>query len=170
MRLILSKASLAIAALAMLPTAALAATIYQRTFIESHGGSSCYGRDYGPEEWRKNPNLKIGNIAVSREAKTLSQANSSSRRFGVRLDISTRSGAEYAALGECRPAGKHFSCTLESDGGDFRLLRVGRHLKLETRRIEIEGLVNNLEITSQRRGPTRSFTLYHEAGAPCDPG
>lgn len=153
----------------VLPIAAQSATLYQRTFIEKYRGSECYGRDYGPAEWRRNPKLKIATIAVRSRPTTMSTlAKSGSRLFGVELAISTRAGNEYRALGDCKPAGGVFKCTLESDGGDFKLLRVGKNLRLETRRIEIEGFPTDLSITSTKKGPTRSFTLFADAAAPCD--
>ncbi len=152
-----------------LPAAVEAATLYQRTFIEKYRGSECYGREYGPAQWRRNPKLKIFSIAVRSRPKTMSTVvNSSSRLFGVELAVTTRAGNEYRALGDCKPAGAIFKCTLESDGGDFTLIRAGRNLKLETRRIEIEGFPSDLSITSARKGPTRSFTLFADAAAPCD--
>ncbi len=153
----------------VLPVAVQSATLYQRTFIGKYRGSECYGREYGPAEWRRNPKLKILSIAVRSRPKTIGTlANSTSRLFGVELAVSTRAGNEYRALGDCKPAGAIFKCTLESDGGDFKLLRAGKNLRLETRRIEIEGFPTDLSITSARKGPTRSFTLYADAAAPCD--
>lgn len=145
----------------VLPTAAQSATLYQKTFSEKHSGSKCYGREYGPAQWRRNPKLKIANIVVCSQPKTISTiANSTSRLFGVELAITTRAGNEYRALGDCKPAGSLFKCTLESDGGDFKLIRVGKSLRLETRRIEIEGFPTDLSITSARKSPARSFTLF----------
>lgn len=154
---------------ATLPALAQSATLYERTFLEKYRGSDCYGREYGPAQWKRNPNLKIFTIAIRSRPKTISTlAKSTSRLFGVELAVTTRSQSEYRALGDCKPAGAVFKCTLESDGGDFKLIRVGRDLRLETRRIQIEGFPTDLAIQSTRKGPTRSFTLDGGAAAPCD--
>lgn len=153
------------------PTAADAATSYQRTFVERYRGSECYGRDYGPADWRRNPRLKFGSIAVRvRPTTNTTLAPSNSRLFGVQLGITTRSGAEYTSLADCKPSGKNFKCQLESDGGEFRLLRVPSGLRIETRRISIEGSSKFLDVSSRSGKPARSFTLYAHAAAPCDFG
>ncbi len=149
------------------PTLAIAATLFQRTFEPAHRGSSCYHRAYTAAERRHNPDLKIHQIVLRTSATNLSGGSSGSNNFGLKVGVQTGSYS-YAGLAGCKPGGPGFVCTLEAGGGSFQLERSGRGLRIATRRMKIDGGLSQLEIKGTRRHPQRSFTLNRGDNSKCD--
>jgi hypothetical protein len=150
----------------VLPSIAFAATLYQRTFVPKNGGSLCYAREYSDAFRKTHPNVKIQTISVERSATTMNGTPSGAKKFGVTFSASTASEI-YAAHGDCVPKGAGFACSLESDGGIFNIVVTKPSIRIVTRRIEIEGLTKDLDISAAKGKPARSFELKGHKGLPC---
>lgn len=166
MRSMLSKASLTIAALAILPAAALAATYYPRMFDTKRGGSVCYSRVYTDAFLKKNPAVKLKTISMERRNSVSDSVPNSAKKFRINFGATTKS-EDYSADAYCRHQGNAISCDVESDGGKFTIYRAGKGVIIKTRRIEIEGVFQNLNIASVKGGTTRSFTLRGNGKETC---
>ena len=151
----------------VLPAIAWAATTYQRTFDPKRGGSICYAREYSDAFRKKHPNVKLTSISLERRSTTSGGGLSSAKRFGLTLSASTVSEA-YSAVADCKPKGAGFACSLDSDGGEFTVVRTRPNIRIVTRRIEIEGFYKDLEISSPRSRAQRSFELKGNKAQTCD--
>jgi hypothetical protein len=160
------QAILALTSVVVIPSVALAATLYQRTFVPKNGGSTCYAREYSAAFRKKHPNVKIQTISLERNAMTMNGTPSGAKKFGVTFSASTASEI-YVKSGDCVPKGAGFACSLESDGGIFDVVPTRPSIRIVTRRIEIEGLTKDLDISAAKGKAARSFELKGHKGLPC---
>jgi hypothetical protein len=162
-----SQAVLAVAFLIAIPGIALAAVYYHRMFDPKHGGSVCYHRIYSDAFLKKHPDVKLEAISLERRSSVSDVTPNSKKKFGVTFQATTKS-ENYTALADCKPQGSVVACSLESDGGTFTFMRAGKGVVIKTRRIQVEGLFKDLDISSKRGKPTRSFTLKGSGTETCE--
>ena len=151
----------------VIPGLAYAATLYQRTFDPKHGGSICYTREYSNAFRKAHPNVKIHTIGLERRATTMNGSPSTAKKFGVTFLASTISES-YSAHADCTPKGAGFSCSIESDGGIFTIVRASPNVRIVTRRIQLEGITKDLDISSKAGKSARSFELKGNKKLTCD--
>ena len=154
------KSALAAALLAVSAGSALAAAYHHPWFdTKKKGGSMCYWRTYSSAFLKKHPNVKLTSIAVEWRDHLSDSEKNSKKKFGLTFNAATKS-QEYQALADCKVQGGVIACGVESDGGQFTLVRSGKGVVIKTRRISVEGdFGKDLEIASMKGKPARSFTL-----------
>ena len=167
MRCSVSRSLLSIVLVSAASGAALAATYYPRTFDPNQGGSVCYQRSYTDAVRRRNPGLKLTAISVERRSSVSDVKPNSKKLFGVTFGATTKA-ENYVANADCRHQGSVISCCVESDGGNFTITRSGNGVIIRTHHVSIEGIFNELDISSKKRGPIRSFTLRGHGNKACD--
>lgn len=155
------------AAVVALPAAALAATYYPHIFDPGRGGSICYARSYSAAFLKAHPGVKLTWIWLERRSRVADGVPNSRKLFALNFGAITKAES-YSAFAKCKPQGKTISCDIEADGGQFTVLRAGRGVIIKTRRIEIEGMFKELDISSKKGKPARSFSLTGHGPKTCD--
>jgi len=89
--------------------------------FEIEGG--CYVRKYDPAHMNSHPNQVV--TAISLET---SRQHPDKDRLALTLEFSVRQGAHYSAEAYCTAANDR--CSVEGDGGSFRLTGDGPRIKL----------------------------------------
>lgn len=161
------QAALVLAAGLALPDVAQAANLYQRTFIPKHGGAACYARTYTHAEIFNGKDLPYRVTIDLNPAGPADGVPNSSANFAARFSIQlSRKHWLYTATSYCKTKGNGFACSVEADGGQFRLTRVGSALRLTTSRIQIEGAKADLDLAA-KDGKPRYFTLKRAPKTVC---
>jgi hypothetical protein len=161
------RAVLALAFSVAIPGIAFAAVYYHRMFDPKHGGSVCYHRVYSAAFLKKHPDVKLTTLSLGRRSNVTNVKPNSNKLFGATFGATTKD-EDYNALAYCKPQGSVLACSLESDGGTFTVQRAGKGVIIKTRRIVVEGLFKDLEISSKKGKPTRSFTLQGSGTETCE--
>ena len=157
----------AAAAVILLPASAFAAPYHHPIFNTKKGGSVCYARTYSAAFLKKNPNVKLQSLQLERRNSVADGKPNTAKLFAIAFGASTKAEV-WTALAICKPQGKLIACNVESDGGSFTILRSGKGVIIKTRRIQIEGYFKDLEISSKKGTPTRSYTLFGHGTETCE--
>lgn len=129
-----------IAAVILAAPAASAADSFYATYIAERGGVvPCYARTYDREHLAAHPKQKVVHFfATHSEAEHLKPPKSFDLSFGFRLKDSTDSFASEAG---CAAKGDGAVCSVEGDGGQFRLTpRPDGLLVTVVERLQVEGM------------------------------
>lgn len=111
----------AVASLALVLTEpALAGNPFDEIF--ARGGKLCYARDYDAAHFAAHPRQTVAGIAISYAPTTADGAANTAARFEVGLGFGLKNGQEwFEGSAVCAAKGAGFDCSLEGDGGQFRL-------------------------------------------------
>jgi len=149
------------------PVQAAKTSLFDRYFGKAVKNSVCYARVYPTSHFRKHPRQTVKRIWVLRDPAGSGGAVQAGR-FEVRLGIRAVDDSNpYTSWAYCREIANRFNCSVEADGGQFRLTpnRSGG-LTLTTGGVTIEGAKRFLSI-GERGGDDRTFTLPRGAGSAC---
>ncbi len=142
--------------LAAVPAAASAETFYGRYIFGPDGIPPCYARTYTAEHLAAHPQQKVTQFFVVRSDMDDGGPPGFDVAFGFRLKGSPD---YFAAEAGCAPRGDGAACTVEGDGGGFRLTpRPDGLLVSVDGRLEVEGMESfspNLHDSDDR-----AFRLY----------
>lgn len=143
--------------LAALPATASAASFYDRTIIGPDGIPPCYARTYAADHLAAHPKQKVTQFFLTRSEVDIGSPPAS---FGVGFGFRLKGSRDvFAALAECFSDGEGASCSVEGDGGGFRLTpRPDGLLVSVDERLELEGISGfspNLQDSDDRE-----FRLY----------
>lgn len=131
----LRRSSVAVAvAVCVLPSLAIAEPFYSRYLA----GGTCYQRFYEPAHLRAHPQQTISKFHVM-AAKPDPLAKSHPNRFEVSFGFWVKNAGAYSARAVCRAEGNAANCSVEADGGSFRIeprgdsveVRLGSRLSVE---------------------------------------
>lgn len=135
------------------------------TYFASPGSQTCYARTYTAKQLRQIPAQSIARIALGfGPSRQVGGANSAAN-FDLGIALQTRGRQDwYNAVAYCRTVGRAFDCSIESDGGQFRLAPAGRNsLRLTTKGITIEGAPGFLKTGATKAG----YVINRSAAAVC---
>ena len=110
-----------------------AALSYDTFFKKAADGKPCYGRSYDAGHLSKHPEQNVQSIELdTAKVKTNGEANTA-EGFEIGFAFKLKSSPEwYGQAGICKSDGAGFKCSLEGDGGEFKLSPEGAaSLKLE---------------------------------------
>ena len=139
-----------------------AANLFQKTFVESAGAPNCYLRAYDNKFLKSHPSLTVRQMAIGLSPTGPSDnVPNKANNFALNLAIQVKKNStNYSALAFCKTKGVGFSCQIESDGGSFRVMPVGRDVRLISKSISIEGDLGGKDLSlTAPAGQTRSFLL-----------
>jgi len=120
------KALAAAAACLVMATPALGAGMFETTFAKP----ACFGRSYDASHLRKHPRQTVSGISLAYTPNTADGARNTAARFEVGFSFALKSGANwYAGTAVCKTAKAAFECSLEGDGGLFRVTPDGKGLR-----------------------------------------
>ena len=108
-------------------------TPYEIYFSTVADGKTCYGRSYGDEHLSQHPEQNVQSIEIDKaKIKTNGEPNAA-ESFEIGFAFKLKSSPEwYGQAGICKTQADGFGCSLEGDGGEFKLSAQGpKSLKLE---------------------------------------
>lgn len=145
-----------------------AASLYDSYFGKTGGGSACYERTYPTSHFRRHPRQTVKRIWVVQTPVRPGGETSSAKSFEVVLAIRpVDASSAYTSNAYCRQIANRFNCSVEADGGQFRLTPGKGGLVLTTGGISIEGAKGFLSV-GERGGDDRTFRLARAASSACN--
>ncbi len=121
------------------PTAGLAAdSFFQRYFAEQNGAAPCYARTYDAEHLVANPKQRVQRMfVIHSDTDKLHPPKSFEVLFGFKLRTSSD---PFTSEAGCTATRTGAACSVEGDGGSFKLSDYGDGLKMTIDdRLQVEG-------------------------------
>lgn len=153
--------------IAAAPAAHAAESFYAAYIAERNGAAPCYARTYDLKHLAAHPKQKVVHFFVTRS--DLDQGKPPKTfdlGFGFRLKDSTDA---FAGLAACAAKGDGATCSVEGDGGNFRLTpRPDGLLVSVVDRLELEGMESFSPDLA--KSDDREFRLYASPASACSYG
>lgn len=111
---------------------ALSAPAGAAPFDATFGKTACYARSYDAAHLRAHPRQTVAKIALSYAPANADGVRNTAARFELGFSFQLKGGAGwYDGNAECAAKGAGFDCSLEADGGLFRLTPKDGALRLD---------------------------------------
>src|ERR1700748_2331478 len=101
-----------------LASPALGAGIFETTFARR----ACFGRNYDAAHLRQHPRQTVGGISLSYVPTNVDGVRNTAAHFELGLAFVLKQGGSwYTGTASCTTVKTAFECSLEGDGGSFRV-------------------------------------------------
>jgi hypothetical protein len=159
-------------------TPACAATTFDAYFAKADGGHPCYARTYTDAHMVEHPVQTVTRIEIDYDPKNPDGVANRPEKFELGFGFMLKhSHAWYTNVAECSARSTGFDCSLESDGGAFRLTPQDGMLTLMVvnrggtdaagDQINVEG-TNDFAGFGKPGGDDLVFSLTRSARSVCD--
>ena len=123
----------------ILTSVAQAGPVFEALSGSSLRADQCFVRYYDAAHLERHPRQRVTRFQLRRDRGGPDDSNNP-LRFTVAIGFRIKDGPErFGAHGICTTRGPIVECGGEGDSGSFRIALVGQNLRVEVKRLELEG-------------------------------